>query len=285
MVEEDVETANDEAGEAESEEENSEEVQADGNQKYQAREMTQAEREQFAPFIHHKRTRRQIVEAIDNISMAAYTGNVVITGEEGTGTTALAKLLVKEIQLADSNFSGKVAKISGTTMNKKDVATTLDKLEGGALIIEGATAMKKATVESLVKELNQEDKGIVILLEDSKQPMNEFLAKFEALQPVFNLRVDVEALDDQTLVKYAKKYALDQEYVIDELGILALHTRIADMQTSDHEVTLAEIEEMVDDAIYYADRKTPGHFFDILFGKRYDEEDMVILREKDFMHY
>ena len=285
MVEEDVETANDEAGEAESEEENSEEVQADGNQKYQAREMTQAEREQFAPFIHHKRTRRQIVEAIDNISMAAHTGNVVITGEEGTGTTALAKLLVKEIQLADSNFSGKVAKISGTTMNKKDVATTLDKLEGGALIIEGATAMKKATVESLVKELNQEDKGIVILLEDSKQPMNEFLAKFEALQSLFNLRVDVEALDDQTLVKYAKKYALDQEYVIDELGILALHTRIADMQTSDHEVTLAEIEEMVDDAIYYADRKTPGHFFDILFGKRYDEEDMVILREKDFMHY
>ncbi len=285
VSEEASEAVDDEAEEAEAEEENIEEVHADGGQKYQAREMTQAEREQFAPFIHHKRTRRQIVEAIDNISMAAYTGNVVITGEEGTGTTALAKLLVKEIQLADSNFSGKVAKISGTTMNKKDVATTLDKLEGGALIIEGATSMKKATVESLVKELNQEDKGIVILLEDSKQPMNEFLAKFEALQPLFNLRVDVEALDDQTLVKYAKKYALDQEYVIDELGILALHTRIADMQTSDHEVTLAEIEEMVDDAIYYADRKTPGHFFDILFGKRYDEEDMVILREKDFMHY
>lgn len=253
--------------------------------KYQAREMSQAEREQFAPFIHHKKTRRQIVEAIDNISMASYTGNVVITGEEGTGTIALAKLLVKEIQMSDNNFSGKVAKISGTTLNKKDVAATLSKLEGGALIIEGATAMKKATVDAMVKKMNQEDKGLIILMEDSKQPMNEFLATHEALQTLFNLRVDVEALDDQTLVKYAKKYALEQEYAIDELGVLALHTRIADMQTSDHEVTLAEIEELVDEAIYYADRKTPDHFFDVLFGKRYDEEDMIILREKDFMHY
>lgn len=253
--------------------------------KYTAREMTDAEREQFAPFIHHKRTRRQIVEAIDNISMASYTGNVIITGEEGTGTTALAKLLVKEIQLSDDNFSGKVAKISGVTMNKKDVEATLDKLSGGALIIEDATGMKKATVTQLLKELNQEEKGLVVMMEDSKASMEEFLARYPDLAPVFNLRVDVEALDDQTLVKYAKKYALDQEYSIDELGILALHTRIADMQTSDHEVTLAEIEELVDEAIYYADRKTPKHFFDVLFGKRYDEEDMIILREKDFMHY
>ncbi|WP_160561240.1 tetratricopeptide repeat protein [Parablautia muri] len=249
------------------------------------REMTISEREQFAPFIHHKRTRRQIVEAIDNISMASYTGNVIITGEEGTGTIALAKLLVKEIQLSDNNFSGKVAKISGPTMNKKDVPATLSKLSGGALIIEGAASMKKDTVGQLLKELNQEEKGLIVLLEDMKAGMNNFLEKYPELKDVFNLRVDVEALDDQTLVKYAKKYALGQEYVIDELGVLALHTRIADMQTSDHEVTLTEIEELVDEAIYYADKKTPKHFFDVLLGKRYDEEDMIVLREKDFMHY
>lgn len=254
-------------------------------EKQEAREMTKSEREQFAPFIHHKKTRRQIVEAIDNISMASYTGNVVITGEEGTGTIALAKLLVKEIQLSDNNFSGKVAKISGGNMNKKDVGSTLSKLSGGALIIENATAMKKNTVEALVKELNQEGRGLIVLLEDKKEALEKFLAKYSSLESLFNLRVDVEALDDQTLVKYAKKYALDQEYAIDELGVLALHTRIADMQTSDHEVTLAEIEELVDEAIYFADKKTPKHFFDILFGKRYDEEDMIILREKDFMHY
>ena len=293
----------DEAAESHSEEKSAEELQEESvnvdeadpsseaeqkektEDKSQAREMTKSEREQFAPFIHHKKTRRQIVEAIDNISMASYTGNVVITGEEGTGTTALAKLLVKEIQLSDNNFSGKVAKISGSNMNKKDVGATLSKLSGGALIIESAATMKRNTVDALVKELNQEGRGLIVLLEDKKDSMEKFLYKHAALNNLFNLRVDVEALDDQTLVKYAKKYALDQEYVIDELGVLALHTRIADMQTSDHEVTLAEIEEIVDEAIYYADKKTPKHFFDILLGKRYDEEDMIILREKDFMHY
>lgn len=253
--------------------------------KHTVREMTGSERETFAPFIHHRRTRRQIVEAIDNISMASYTGNVIITGEEGTGTIALAKLLVKEVQISDSNFSGKMAKISGTTMNKKDVAATLGKLSGGALIIEAAASMKKAAVEKLLKALNQEGRGLIVLLEDTKAAMDEFLAAYPELLNTFNLRVDVEALDDQTLVKYARKYALEQEYAIDELGVLALHTRIADMQTSDHEVTLTEIEELVDEAIYYADKKTPKHFFDILLGKRYDEEDMIVLRENDFMHY
>ncbi len=257
----------------------------ESDNKHTVREMTNSEREQFAPFIHHKRTRNQIVEAIDNISMASYTGNVIITGEEGTETTALAKLLVKEIQLSDNNFSGKVAKISGSVMNKKDIASTLSKLAGGALIVEAASSMKKQTVDQLLKELEQEGKGLIILLEDTKPKINEFLVKNPDIKSVFNIRVDVEALDDQTLVKYAKKYALEQEYTIDELGVLALHTRIADMQTSDHEVTLAEIEELVDEAIYYADRKTPKHFFDILLGKRYDDEDMIVLRENDFMHY
>ncbi len=260
-------------------------VKEEGDNKHTVREMTNSEREQFAPFIHHKRTRNQIVEAIDNISMASYTGNVIITGEEGTGTTALAKLLVKEIQLSDSNFSGKVAKISGSVMNKKDIGETLSKLSGGALIVEAASAMKKPAADQLLKDLEQEGKGLIILLEDTKPKMNEFLVKNPDIKSVFNLRVDVEALDDQTLVKYARKYALEQEYTIDELGVLALHTRIADMQTSDHEVTLAEIEELVDEAIYYADRKTPKHFFDVLLGKRYDDEDMIVLRENDFMHY
>ena len=145
--------------------------------------------------------------------------------------------------------------------------------------------MKKPAADQLLKELEQEGKGLIILLEDTKPKMNEFLVKNPDIKSVFNLRVDVEALDDQTLVKYARKYALEQEYTIDELGVLALHTRIADMQTSDHEVTLAEIEELVDEAIYYADRKTPKHFFDVLLGKRYDDEDMIVLRENDFMHY
>ena len=249
------------------------------------RELTEQEREEFAPFIHHRRTRRQIAEIIDNISLASYTGNVVVTGEEGTESTAFAKLLIKDVQSNDSNFSGKVAKISGSVLNKKDIAETLNKLANGALIVEDAAALKKPSVDVLLREMNQEEKGLILVLEDTKNRMDAFLAKNKDLQEVFNLRVDLEALDDQTLVKYARKYALEQEYSIDDLGILALHTRIADLQTGDHEVTLSEIEELVDEAIYYADKKTPKHFFDVLFGNRYDDEDMIILREKDFMHY
>ena len=249
------------------------------------RELTDGEREQFAPFIHHKKTRRQIAHVIDNISLASYTGNVIVTGEEGAETTAFAKLLIKEVQATDNNFSGKVAKISGGVLNKKDIPDTLNKLSNGALIVEGACALKKPALDILLKELNQEEKGLILILEDTKQRMESYLGKNPEIQDIFDLRVDLEALDDQTLVKYAQKYALDQEYAIDELGTLALHTRIADMQTSDHEVTLSEIEEIVDEAIYYANKKTPKHFFDVLFGNRYDDEDMIILREKDFMHY
>ena len=115
---------------ADAEETADEESQSKPGAGYKSRELSKSEREQFAPFIHHKKTRRQIVEALDNISMASYTGNVIVTGEEGTGTIALAKLLVKEIQLTDNNFSGRVAKISGDTMNKKDVGATLAKLAG-----------------------------------------------------------------------------------------------------------------------------------------------------------
>lgn len=95
--------------------------------------------------------------------------------------------------------------------------------------------------------------------------------------------MDIEALDNDSLVKFGKKYARDLEYSIDELGVLALHTRVADMQTSDHAVTVAEVKQIVDEAIRHANRKTPAHFFDILLAKRYDEEDMIVLREKDFV--
>ncbi len=285
-VEETTEEVTKEVADAETTEENTEaETKEEISSAEKGRELTEHEKEEFAPFIHHRRTRRQIAEVIDNISLASYTGNVVVTGEEGTEATAIAKLLIKDVQSNDSNFSGKVAKISGSVLNKKDIAETLNKLANGALIVENAASLKKPSVDVLLREMNQEEKGLILVLEDTKSRMDAFLTRNKNLQEVFNLRVDLEALDDQTLVKYARKYALEQEYSIDDLGILALHTRIADLQTGDHEVTLSEIEELVDEAIYYADKKTPKHFFDVLFGNRYDDEDMIILREKDFMHY
>lgn len=249
------------------------------------RVLTEEEKELFARFIHNRKTREQITFAIDNISMDSYNGNVIITGEEEAGTMELAKNLVRILQMTDRNFTGKVAKISGDTLNKKDVQATLEKIPDGALIIEYGTEMSSGTAGDLNKVLAKEGKGIFVIIAGKRDEMNIFLRKNHILMDNFNVRIDIESLDDQALVEYAKQYAEEMEYSIDELGILALHTRIADMQTSDHEVSVAEVRDLVDDAIYFADKKNPKHFFDILFGKRYDEEDMIILREKDFMHY
>lgn len=252
---------------------------------YTDRELTDEEEELFGKYVQHKKSREQLVHTLDNMSMAAYTGNVIITGEDDGCTIPLSKNLIREMQYNDNNFSGKVAKISATALNKKDVANTLKRLNNGALIIEQAADLNAETVTKLNKVLENENIGLLLILEDTKKRMNGLLADNGALTTCFNLRVDVEPLDDEALVAYAKQYAEENEYSIDEFGVLALHTRIADMQTSDHEVSVSEVRELVDDAIYYANKKTPKHFVDILLAKRYDDEDMIILREKDFMHY
>ena len=251
----------------------------------QERELTAEEAELFGQFSHHRRSKKQLIHTLDNMSLASCTGNVIITGEEEITTITLAKALIKEMQLNDKNFSGKVAKISANVLNKKDVAETFSRLDNGALIIEKASKLKPETVAKMMKVLEKDNMGLLLIMIDRKQDVNQLLADHAALNNNFNLRVDIEPLNDEALVEYAKQYAEEMEYSIDEFGILALHTRIADRQTSDHEVSMAEIRELVDEAIYYANKKTPKHFMDILLAKRYDNEDMIILREKDFMHY
>ena len=242
--------------------------------KAKVRALTREERELYAPFIQSKSAREQLVKAIDNISLAAYTGNVIITGEEGMDTLSLAKNMIREIQATDSNFSGKVAKISGHALNKKDAAETLNRLQNGALIICKASEMNSKTVDTMYKALQQENQGIVIILEDTRKEIDRFLEKYEKLQESFTSRMDVEALSNDTLVAFGRQYAL---------GVLALHTRIEDMQTIDHVVTVVDVKEIVDEAIAHANKKTLKHFFDVLFAKRYDDEDMIILTEKDFV--
>ena len=248
------------------------------------RTMTPEEKELFGPYIHHKKSRRQIINAIDNLSMDAFSGNAIVTGEEGAGTVNLAKGLIKAMQVTDSNFSGKVAKITANTLNKKSTSSIFEKLANGALIIQRAADLEPETVNELLKILQEENKGLVVVMEDTKEDMDRFLDKNPSLKQSFNVRVDIEALDDDSLVAYARQYALEKEYAIDNLGILALHTRISERQTLDHDVTVSEVKDIVDDAIYYAEKRSIGHFVDVLVNKRYDENDMIILREKDFMH-
>ncbi|MCH5344439.1 MAG: hypothetical protein J1E64_10385 [Acetatifactor sp.] len=246
------------------------------------RALTREEKELFAPFVQSRSAREQLVGVIDNVSMAAYTGNVIITGEEGMDTLTLAKNLVREVKMMDSNFSGKVAKVSGSSLNNKNVAETVEQLANGALIIQYASQMTDETAEELNKSLQQDHQGIIIILEDTKKAMDRFLSQAKELAGCFNARMDVEALSNDTLVSFGRKYAKEMEYSIDELGILALHTRIEERQTIDHVVTVVEVKKIVDDAIRHANRKSFKHFLDVLMAKRYDEEDMIILSEKDF---
>ncbi len=249
------------------------------------RRMSDSEKEHFSAFVNQRGTEKQLINILDNVTLAPYTGNILVSAEEISEVTTFSKLLIQEIASADSNFTGKVAQISGESLNRKDIKEAIEKVKNGALIISEPEQLKKKTVESLVQELNRDDIGVIIVIEGYADILDMLVEKNAGLAEAFNLRIDLKAFDDKTLVEYGKSYAYDREYVIDELGSLALHTRIAEMQTADHEVTLAEIEELVEDAIYYANKKTPAHFFDILFGKRYDEQDMIVLREKDFMHY
>ncbi|MDE6674138.1 MAG: hypothetical protein K2K19_04895, partial [Acetatifactor sp.] len=188
-----------------------------------------------------------------------------------------------EIQMTDSNFSGKVTNLSGSSRNQRDVVQTLDGLANGALIIQKASDMDMNTVDTLYKALQREHYGVVIIMEDTRKAMNKFLGVYSNLAECFNARMDMEALSNDTLVAFGKKYAKEMEYSIDELGVLALHTRIAEMQTNDHAVTIMDVREIMDEAIHHADRKTFKHFVDVLLAKRYDEEDMIILRENDFI--
>lgn len=250
--------------------------------KEQGRRLTAEEKELFGSYLQNKHTREQILNAIDKISLAAYTGNIILTGEEGMDTLTLAKKLMKEVQQTDSNFSGKIAKISSESLNKKGIAPVFDRIVNGALIIQKANKLSDDSVKDMQRVMNQEHKGMIVILEDTRGGAHKLLKKHPELKELFNIEIHVEALDNDSLVSYGRKYAEEQEYGMDEMGVLALHTCIAERQTIDHIVTIEEVKDIIDDAIQHANRKTLGHFFDIIVAKRYDEEDRIILRENDF---
>ena len=247
------------------------------------RPLTSEEKKLFGPFIQTRSTRDQIVDALDRVSLASYAGNILLTGEPGMDSVKLARNLIKEVQTTDRNFSGRMAKITGKALNGKDLETTFRKLTNGALIIEKAGDLKAGTIKGMTKLLEQEKQGIIVILEDTKININKLLESHKELHQNFDIRIDIEAMDNDSLVSFAKRYALEKEYAIDELGVLALYTRISEMQTSEHSVTTKEVKELVDEAIHHACKKNISHFMDILLGKRYDEEDMIVLREKDFL--
>jgi hypothetical protein len=257
--------------------------EATGAKREEVRNFTADEQELFENFAVTKKIKKQIINALDNMSLAAYTGNVIITGDAGLDTMRMAKNLIKEYQAQDPNFSGKIAKITGEKINDRNIKDIFDKLDNGGIIIEKANGMSEEKLYEMATLLNQENLGIIVIFEDTKKEISKLLEKQAMIADYFNIRIDLMEMDNNALVAYAKNYALALEYAIDELGTLALYTRIANMQSGNHVVTKDEVRDVIDEAIYKSKKSKIKNFVDVLFSRRYDSEDMIVLKERDFI--
>ncbi len=239
-------------------------------------DMTPEEKELFSPFLYSKRMKFQLIETLESITLAAYSGNVLISSEDDESAVRLAKQIVRFVQAGDDNFSGKVAKITAESLNKKDIFETFSKLENGALLIEHASNMSKETIKNLLQSLNQEHTGILVILMDKKPGIQKLVDKIPYVKEFFNGRVDIIPMSMEMLITFAIKYAREQGYTIDDMGHLALSKRVSDMRRGNHTVTIDEVKAIVNEAIRRSGKKK-------LFGKaRKDEDGYTILKEKDF---
>ena len=248
------------------------------------RDFDESEMAIFGRFEGIESLKAQIVDVMDDMKMEASRGNVIVMGSEDFGCKSLAIDIVKAIQTVDSSFSGKVAKISGEALNKKNIQMTLQKLANGALIVENAGGLTPITVNAITETLQNDVESILVVLEGEKETLEPLLNGCAETKTVFDARIVIDDFSNADLVAYAKGYAREMAYSIDDMGTLALYNKIGDMQTIDHVVTVDEVIEIVDNAIRHVDRKNMSHFMDVLLAKRYDDDDCIVLREKDFLN-
>ncbi len=239
----------------------------------------------FGAFIQSQETKRQIAQMIDRISLASYSGNVIITADIEERAFDLAKCVIKQMQRMEDSFSGKAARITAGSLVEKGIELTIHKLKNGALIVEKAGMFSKDDMFEIRKALQKEDHGLLMILIDTNRAMNRLVTKNECILNEFNVRIDIEELDNDALVRFGVDFANSLGYCVDELAELALHSKISENQTCVHAVDIREVEELIHEAIESVHKKNVKHFAHVLFKKRYDEENRIILREKDFVNY
>lgn len=239
--------------------------------------------ELFTEFLDMNGMREQIDGAIQKAKMMGITGNILISGNEPSARVKMALAIAKAVQRTNINFMGKVAKISGELLNTKDIQKSVEALSDGALIVEKAGDININTLDTLTKAINHPDARLLIIFEDEKSNLRKIQKMREYVNKLFTVNVHIPTYSNDDLVNHAKAYAKEREYTIDEMGILALYTRIDELQTVEHFVNIKEVEEILDEAIKHVDKKNMNHLVDVLFAKRYDEDDLIILREKDFI--
>lgn len=246
------------------------------------KDLTDEEKELFQPFLYSKKMKAQILDTLEKISLAAYVGNVVITADSDKTALQLAKLIVSYVRICDDNFSGNVAKIDAEKLNKKDMGNVFAKLVNGALLVEEAGKLSSQAMRSMLQELNQEANGVIVILMDKKRAMDTLMGRAAVIREFFNARIDVLSMNVDMLVTYGIRYVYDKGYSVDDMGRLALYKRISEMQAGNHTVTISEVKEIMDDAMYSANKGGLSKMASIIMRKRYDENDLIIIKEKDF---
>lgn len=252
--------------------------------------LTEEQKKLFSYFVPIRGMSEQLVDVLeqDKVCKKRYgtsrTGNILVIGHKGSGKTVLAVDIVKAIQKQRRMKQGKVAIITGDALNKKNLISIIQKLSGGALIIEKASKMNDKTIDDLTGLMEEQTGEMLFILEDERRPMEKMLSEYPDFRRKFTSRVELPIFINDELVTFGQTYAKENGYRIDEMGILALYSRIDVLQKEDHFVTVAEVKDIMDDAIEHSQKANVKHLMKRVFGKSTDETDRIILKEDDFKH-
>ena len=250
--------------------------------------LTEEQKRLFSYFVPIRGMSEQLVEVLDadkkckNRFGTSRTGNLLIIGRKGSGKTVLAVDVVKAIQKQRKIKQGKVAIITGESLNKKELTGIVQKLKGGALIIEKAGKLNARTIRELNDLMEEQTEELLFVLEEQRKPLEKMLNSNLAFKKKFTSKLELPVFINDELVTFGQTYAKENGYRIDEMGILALYSRIDMMQKEDHAVTVAEVKEIMDEAIAHSQKANMKHFVKRVFGKGTDDTDRIILKEDDF---
>ena len=245
-------------------------------------------REIFTYFVPITGMEEQFCQALTGASQhltkgaTAGTGNMIIQGGSGSGKTVLATSMIKALQKETGKPNGKIGKIEASVLNQKDVAALLKKVAGGCLIIEKAGDLSRETALKLSLLLEQDTSGVLVIIEDTKHGIQKALSRDDGFAAKFSEKINIPIFTSDELVSFAKSYANELGYTIDEMGVLALYNSISNIEHADRETTLTEVKEIVDKAVAHSEKGGLKKAFSIITSRRYDEDDYIILREKDF---
>ena len=258
------------------------------NRKGERMDLTEEQKKLFSYFVPVRGMSEQLVDVLEqdknctNRKGTSCTGNLLIIGNKGNGKTVLAVDVVKAIQKQRKIRQGKVAIVTGDSLNKKKISDIVSKLYGGALIIEKAGKMNEKTVAKLNRAMERDTGEMLIVLEDQRKPLDRLLSSNREFRRKFTSRLEVPILINDELVTFGQTYAQENGYRIDEMGILALYSRIDNLQREDHAVTIAEVKEVMDEAMTHSQKASAKKLVRRVFGRNTDEADRILLTERDF---